>query len=187
MTPAEVGQWLREQRDYFSSGNRWSMHTLVARFAVDELRHLFAKQLATAADLIESLQTEADTYLTWANTAKEQIESLTAERDALAAMVLAKDEALKAMLKANENPPRCSLDIMKRWEAYMAALHASRIELPAAVAQVAEWKEAHAIIKHLPKLEYWVRKDIWTCDKGGTTFDTAEEALRAAKEAENAK
>ena len=177
MTPAEGTAWLRRE-------------------AEEQMTYTFSAMDQEEAESLEN----AKRY----TTAADLIESLTAERDALAGMLLEKDEALKAMphsslacmeagcfrnaaggadLKAGHTP-QC------HWHKRTEAL---ALKLPAAAAQVAEWREKAGLLEWYDQNPSVVRKQFghwWAFNVKGETigipFDTPLPALRAAKEADNA-
>lgn len=141
LTPAEVTAWLRRLSDGQARAESMTAEKGFHGLASAHSDHKVV--LATAADLIESLTAEADTYLAWANAAKEQIESLTAERDGLAGLVLAKDESLKDV---HERAEEWHYSVESECREYTGDVlelcnKGLALELPAAVAQVAEWRE----------------------------------------------
>ena len=122
-----------------------------------------------------NISTEDQEAIRWA---LQQVESLTAERDALAGMVLDLRETLTVVeLDVPEEFDYIgglgSDDVRQKPNPRYAALKAAlALTLPAAVAQVQEWRESHRTLEVIDKI-----------------LIEALEAAQAkpAKEAENAK
>jgi hypothetical protein len=189
LTPAEVTAWLREQ------AHRHAVQAVQADAMgyIDSATHHDheGKRYATAADLIESLGRE---------------------RDGLAAMVLAKDEALKGVQEIAKNVecPACGASIGEhvdngyydrdadwtchgespgktedvRWQidAIKQMQAALALELPAAVAQVAEWKECRDILTCLLRVEPDTKEEFELIKRGsqltGTEAWVVDEAAK---------
>ncbi|MFN8994994.1 MAG: hypothetical protein ACK5X3_15215 [Pseudomonadota bacterium] len=110
---------------------------------------------------------------------------VTLREAALAEQVRVMREALKTLMDAcisgttEEGYP----ELFIHHEPFFNSGYALALMPTAAELQAKANAEKAGLLEYLPRLEYNHRKDYWTTDKGATTWDTAEAALRAAKEA----
>ena len=116
-------------------------------------------------------------------TAADLIESLTAERDGLAGMVVAKNEALEMFQRADHYQPLedIEMDVEPMWDnAIQQGREALALTLPAAVAQVAEWREKAALLDQMAPAAIEALDRIWSVN--GTFNDYEQELNELCRE-----